>query len=94
MTKLFYSYLVVDGMPDVVQTHVDTHDIGKVIGVQTSLPKLNEKHSHFKLFMNDVGPLCTVCMGNVQFIALCPPSNSLAASKVLLEPSSLRVLLA
>lgn len=37
MTKLFYSYLVVGGMPDVVQTYVDTHDIGKVIAVQTSL---------------------------------------------------------
>ena len=40
MTKLFYSYLVVGGMPDVVQTYVDTHDIGKVIGVQTSLLEL------------------------------------------------------
>lgn len=37
MTKLFYSYIVVGGMPDVVQTYVDTHDIGKVIAVQTSL---------------------------------------------------------
>ena len=144
MTKLFYSYLVVGGMPDVVQTYVDTHDIGKVIGVQTSLLdlyrqdiaryadgnekikiqaifdaipsqlndknrrflvnslaptarlaryedsfqwlsdagvalacynvtepqtplKLNEKHSLFKLFMNDVGLLCAACMENVQF---------------------------
>ena len=40
MTKLFYSYIVVGGMPDVVQTYVDTHDIGKVIGVQTSLLEL------------------------------------------------------
>ena len=144
MTKLFYSYLVVGGMPDVVQTYVDTHNIGKVIAVQTSLLelyrqdisryadgnekikiqaifdaipsqlndknrrfmvnslaptarlaryedsfqwlsdagvaltcynvtepqtplKLNEKHSLFKLFMNDVGLLCAACMENVQF---------------------------
>ena len=144
MTKLFYSYIVVGGMPDVVQTYVDTHDIGKVIAVQTSLLdlyrqdisryadgnekikikaifdaipsqlndknrrfmvnslaptarlaryedsfqwlsdagvalacynvtepqtplKLNEKHSLFKLFMNDVGLLCAACMENVQF---------------------------
>ena len=37
MNKLFYSYIVVGGMPDVVQTYVDTHDIGKVITLQTSL---------------------------------------------------------
>ena len=144
MTKLFYSYIVVGGMPDVVQTYVDTHDIGKVIAVQTSLLdlyrqdisryadrnekikikaifdaipsqlndknrrfmvnslaptarlaryedsfqwlsdagvalacynvtepqtplKLNEKHSLFKLFLNDVGLLCAACMENVQF---------------------------
>ena len=131
-------------MPDVVQTYMDTHDIGKVIAVQTSLLelyrqdisryadgnekikikaifdaipsqlndknrrfmvnslaptarlaryedsfqwlsdagvalacynvtepqtplKLNEKHSLFKLFMNDVGLLCAACMENVQF---------------------------
>ena len=29
--------------------------------------KLNEKHSLFKLFMNDVGLLCAACMENVQF---------------------------
>lgn len=144
MTKLFYSYIVVGGMPDVVQTYVDTHDIGKVVSVQTSLLelyrqdiaryaegnekikiqaifdaipsqlndkdrrflvnslapsarmtryadsfqwlsdagvalpcynvtepqtplKLNEKHSLFKLFMNDVGLLCAACMENVQY---------------------------
>lgn len=31
LTKLFYSYLVVGGMPETVQTYVDTHDIAKVI---------------------------------------------------------------
>lgn len=31
MLKLFCSYIVVGGMPDVVQTYADTHDIGKVI---------------------------------------------------------------
>lgn len=147
MLKLFYSYIVVGGMPDVVQTYVDTHDIGKVIEVQTALLglyrqdisqyaegnervkiqaifdaipsqlndrnrrflvnslaptarlaryedsfqwlsdagvalpcynvtepqtplKLNEKHSLFKLFMNDVGLLCAACMENVQFTLL------------------------
>lgn len=29
--------------------------------------KLNEKHSLFKLFMNDVGLLCAACMENIQF---------------------------
>ena len=144
MSKLFYSYIVVGGMPDVVQTYVDTHDIGKVVAVQASLLelyrqdisqyadgneklkiraifdaipsqlndknrrflvnslspsarlaryedsfqwlsdagvalpcynvaepqtplRLNEKHSLFKLFMNDVGLLCAACMENVQF---------------------------
>lgn len=144
MIKLFYSYIVVGGMPDVVQTYVDTHDIGKVINLQTSLLEqyrqdiskyaegadkmkiktifdaipsqlndknrrflvnslapsarlnryensfqwlsdagvalpcynvsvpqmpltLNEKHSLFKLFMNDVGLLCAACMENIQF---------------------------
>ena len=89
MLKLFYSYIVVGGMPDVVQTYVDTHDIGKVIEAQTALLglyrqalpcynvtepqtplKLNEKHSLFKLFMNDVGLLCAACMENVQFALL------------------------
>ena len=37
MCKLFYSYIVVGGMPDVVQTYVDTHDIGKVTALQESL---------------------------------------------------------
>lgn len=31
LNKLFFSYIVVGGMPQVVQTYVDTHDIGKVI---------------------------------------------------------------
>ena len=31
MIKLFQSYIVVGGMPQVVQTYVDTHDIGLVI---------------------------------------------------------------
>lgn len=40
MLKLFYSYLVVGGMPDVVQTYVDTHDIGKVVAVQNDILEL------------------------------------------------------
>lgn len=37
ITKLFQTYIVVGGMPQVVQTYVDTHDIGQVIEVQNSI---------------------------------------------------------
>lgn len=37
MNRLFYSYVVVGGMPQVVQTYVDTHDIGKVIANQREI---------------------------------------------------------
>lgn len=37
MCRLFYSYIVVGGMPDVVQTYVDTHDIAQVIARQTEI---------------------------------------------------------
>ena len=37
MNRLFYSYVVVGGMPQVVQTYVDTHDIGKVIANQQEI---------------------------------------------------------
>lgn len=37
MCKLFFSYLVVGGMPDVVQTYVDTHDIAQVIARQRDI---------------------------------------------------------
>lgn len=144
LNRLFYSYIVVGGMPEAVQIFVDTHDIGKVITFQNeileqyrlditqyaddsdkvkiraifdSIPsqlndknrrfylnslnrnarlnryensfkwlddagvalpcynsnqpqppiKLNEKHSLFKLFMNDTGLLCAACMDNIQF---------------------------
>lgn len=40
LCKLFYSYIVVGGMPDVVQTYVDTHDIAKVIGHQRDILEL------------------------------------------------------
>ena len=40
MCKLFYSYIVVGGMPDVVQTYVDTHDIAQVIARQTDILEL------------------------------------------------------
>ncbi len=40
MCKLFYSYIVVGGMPDVVQTYVDTHDIAQVIARQTEILEL------------------------------------------------------
>lgn len=35
--KLFRAYVVVGGMPQVVQTYVDTHDIGRVTEVQSSI---------------------------------------------------------
>lgn len=38
--KLFATYIVVGGMPDVVQTYVDTHDIGKVIQLQRNILEL------------------------------------------------------
>lgn len=34
MNKLFYSYIVVGGMPEAVQIFTDTHDIGRVIAFQ------------------------------------------------------------
>lgn len=37
LCKLFYSYLVVGGMPESVQIYVDTHDIAKVISDQRSI---------------------------------------------------------
>ena len=37
MMNLFQTYLVVGGMPDVVQRYVDTHDIGQVVSLQTDL---------------------------------------------------------
>lgn len=40
LIKLFYSYMVVGGMPQVVQTYVDTHDIGKVIENQRDILEL------------------------------------------------------
>ena len=40
LLKLFATYIVVGGMPDVVQTYVDTHDIGKIIQLQRNILKL------------------------------------------------------
>lgn len=37
LCKLFYSYLVVGGMPETVQIYADTHDIAKVIANQHSI---------------------------------------------------------
>lgn len=144
MNKLFYSYIVVGGMPEAVRIFVETHDVAKVIAYQQTIleqyrldisryaggnmklkikeiydgipsqlnednrrffvnsvnknarleryensfkwlddagvalpcynvdaPKapleLNEKHSLFKLYMNDSGLLCAACMENIQF---------------------------
>lgn len=144
MIKLFRTYVIVGGMPEVTQLYVDTHDIAQVVDKQNSLLKeyrlditkyakstdrikiqsildsipsqlnqknrrfkvnslkstarmdkydnsflwlndagvslacynleepqlsfqLNEKHSLFKLFMNDIGLLCAACMENIQY---------------------------
>ena len=40
MCKLFYSYIVVGGMPDVVQTYVNTHDIAQVVARQREILEL------------------------------------------------------
>lgn len=40
MLKLFYTYIVVGGMPAAVQTYITTHDIGKVINVQREILEL------------------------------------------------------
>ena len=37
MNKLFYSYIVVGGMPRAVQIYVDTHDITQVVNYQNSI---------------------------------------------------------
>lgn len=37
MCRLFYTYIVVGGMPRVVQTYVDTHDIGLVVKQQKDI---------------------------------------------------------
>lgn len=40
MMKLFYSYIVVGGMPQTVNIYVETHDIGKVIANQKEILEL------------------------------------------------------
>lgn len=40
MNKLFFSYSVVGGMPEVVQIYVDTHDIAKVVTKQNEIMEL------------------------------------------------------
>ena len=40
LNKLFLSYIVVGGMPQVVKTYVETHDIGKVIANQNEIIEL------------------------------------------------------
>lgn len=40
MKKLFYLFCVVGGMPEVVQTYIDTKDIGKVINLQLQISEL------------------------------------------------------
>ena len=40
LNKLFYSYIVVGGMPQVVQLYVESHDIGKVINAQKDILEL------------------------------------------------------
>lgn len=40
LCKLFYSYLVVGGMPETVQIYIDTHDIARVVRNQRSILEL------------------------------------------------------
>ncbi|MCD8196728.1 MAG: AAA family ATPase [Lachnospiraceae bacterium] len=40
MLKLFYTYVVVGGMPAAVQVYVDSHDIGQVVQVQRDILEL------------------------------------------------------
>lgn len=40
MLKLFYTYIVVGGMPAAVQTYITTHDIGKVVNMQREILEL------------------------------------------------------
>lgn len=40
MCQLFRYYMIVGGMPDVVKTFIDTHDIGKVVELQKSILEL------------------------------------------------------
>lgn len=40
MIRLFQYYMIVGGMPDVVQRFVDTHDIGQVVEIQNSILEL------------------------------------------------------
>lgn len=40
MKQLFLYYMIVGGMPDVVQCFVDTHDVGKVVAIQKNILEL------------------------------------------------------
>ena len=40
MMRLFAAYLVVGGMPEVVQRYVDTHDIAQMLGLQRDITAL------------------------------------------------------
>ena len=40
INKLFYLYIVVGGMPEVVDTYINSHDIGKVISLQNEIIEL------------------------------------------------------
>lgn len=40
MCKLFYSYIVVGGMPEAVRIYVETHDIGQVVSYQREILEL------------------------------------------------------
>lgn len=41
MMRLFSAYIVVGGMPEVVQRYVDTHDVAQVLSLQRDLLELN-----------------------------------------------------
>lgn len=40
MNRLFYSYIIIGGMPKVVQTYIDSHDIALVVEEQRDILEL------------------------------------------------------
>ena len=50
LLKLFATYIVVGGMPDVVQTYVDTHDIGRM-----------NRYENAFLWLSDAGVALSPC---------------------------------
>lgn len=58
LNKLFYYYIVIGGMPDVVNTYIQTNDIGKVISLQRTILDLYRqdisKYSNSKIKVKSI----------------------------------------